>query len=41
MLRTVKPATGGSMKVSLFYLPSLGSKADIEAGMAGMRPDLY
>ena len=29
------------MKVSLFYLPSLGSKADIEAGMAGMRPDLY
>ena len=29
------------MKVSLFYLPSLGSRADIEAGMAGMRPDLY
>ena len=29
------------MKVSLFYLPSLGSKADIEAGMAGMRSDLY
>jgi alkanesulfonate monooxygenase SsuD/methylene tetrahydromethanopterin reductase-like flavin-dependent oxidoreductase (luciferase family) len=29
------------MKVSLFYLPSLGAKADIEAGMAGMRPDLY
>ena len=29
------------MRVSLFYLPSLGSKADIEAGMAGMRPDLY
>ena len=29
------------MKVSLFYLPSLGSKADIEAGMAGMRADLY
>jgi alkanesulfonate monooxygenase SsuD/methylene tetrahydromethanopterin reductase-like flavin-dependent oxidoreductase (luciferase family) len=29
------------MKVSLFYLPSLGTKADIEAGMAGMRADLY
>lgn len=29
------------MKVSLFYLPGVGSKADIEAGMAGMRPDLY
>jgi alkanesulfonate monooxygenase SsuD/methylene tetrahydromethanopterin reductase-like flavin-dependent oxidoreductase (luciferase family) len=29
------------MKVSLFYLPSLGSKSDIEAGMAGMRADLY
>jgi alkanesulfonate monooxygenase SsuD/methylene tetrahydromethanopterin reductase-like flavin-dependent oxidoreductase (luciferase family) len=29
------------MKVSLFYLPSLGSRADIEAGMAGMRADLY
>jgi alkanesulfonate monooxygenase SsuD/methylene tetrahydromethanopterin reductase-like flavin-dependent oxidoreductase (luciferase family) len=29
------------MKVSLFYLPSLGTRADIEAGMAGMRGDLY
>ncbi len=29
------------MKVSLFYLPSLGSKSDIEAGMAGTRTDLY
>ncbi|HZT47721.1 MAG TPA: LLM class flavin-dependent oxidoreductase, partial [Hyphomicrobiaceae bacterium] len=29
------------MKVSLFYLPTLGSKAEIEAGMAGMRADLY
>ena len=29
------------MKVSLFYLPSLGSRSDIEAGMAGMRTDLY
>jgi hypothetical protein len=25
----------------LFYLPSVGSRADIEAGMAGMRGDLY
>ena len=29
------------MKASLFYLPSIGSRAEIEAGMAGMRPDLY
>ncbi|MDX2155333.1 MAG: LLM class flavin-dependent oxidoreductase [Hyphomicrobiaceae bacterium] len=29
------------MKVSLFYLPTVGSKTDIEAGMAGMRADLY
>ncbi len=29
------------MKVSLFYLPSIGSRADIEQGMAGMRGDLY
>src|SRR3977135_2769752 len=29
------------MKVSLFYLPSLGSRVAIEAGMAGMRSDLY
>ena len=29
------------MKTSLFYLPSVGSRADIEAGMAGMRGDLY
>jgi alkanesulfonate monooxygenase SsuD/methylene tetrahydromethanopterin reductase-like flavin-dependent oxidoreductase (luciferase family) len=34
-------AREGSMKVSLFYLPSLGTKADIEAGMAGARADLY
>ena len=25
----------------MFYLPSIGSRAEIEAGMAGMRPDLY
>ena len=29
------------MKASLFYLPSIGSRAEIEAGMAGMRADLY
>ncbi len=29
------------MKTSLFYLPSLGNRADIEAGMAGQRRDLY
>src|SRR6185369_3900821 len=29
------------MKVSLFYLPTIGSRAEIEAGMAGLRGDLY
>ncbi len=29
------------MKVSLFYLPSAGSRAEIERGMAGLRGDLY
>lgn len=29
------------MKVSLFYLPSIGSRAEIEQGMAGLRNDLY
>jgi alkanesulfonate monooxygenase SsuD/methylene tetrahydromethanopterin reductase-like flavin-dependent oxidoreductase (luciferase family) len=29
------------VKTSLFYLPSLGSRTDIEAGMAGQRRDLY
>ncbi len=29
------------MEVGLFYLPSLGRKEDIEAGMAGKRTDLY
>ena len=29
------------MKVSLFYLPSIGSRAEIECGMAGLRRDLY
>ena len=30
-----------AVKASLFYLPSIGSRAEIEAGMAGMRPELY
>src|SRR5437870_12078632 len=29
------------MKVSLFYLPSVGNRAEIEAGRAGLRGDLY
>ncbi len=29
------------MKVSLFYLPSIGSRAEIEKGLAGLRGDLY
>src|ERR1041385_3600813 len=29
------------MKVSMFYLPSTGSRADVEGGMAGTRPELY
>lgn len=29
------------MKASLSNLPSIGSRAEIEQGMAGMRPDLY
>lgn len=29
------------MKASLFYLPSIGSREEIEQGMAGLRPDLY
>jgi alkanesulfonate monooxygenase SsuD/methylene tetrahydromethanopterin reductase-like flavin-dependent oxidoreductase (luciferase family) len=29
------------MKVSLFYLPSIGSRAEIEQGCAGLRGDLY
>jgi hypothetical protein len=26
------------VKASLFYLPSIGSRAEIEAGMAGTKP---
>jgi len=29
------------VKTSLFYLPSVGSRADIERGLAGTRPELY
>ncbi|MBV9014609.1 MAG: LLM class flavin-dependent oxidoreductase, partial [Alphaproteobacteria bacterium] len=29
------------MKASLFYLPTLGSRREIESGLAGMRPELY
>ncbi len=29
------------MRVGLFYLPSIGTKAEIEQGMAGTRDDLY
>ncbi len=29
------------MKASLFYLPGVGSRSEIETGMAGMRSDLY
>lgn len=29
------------MKVSLFYLPTVGNRAEIEKGMAGLRGDLY
>ncbi len=29
------------MKASLFYLPSVGNRREIEAGMAGLRGDLY
>lgn len=30
-----------SFKTSLFFLPSIGSRAEIEQGMAGLREDLY
>jgi alkanesulfonate monooxygenase SsuD/methylene tetrahydromethanopterin reductase-like flavin-dependent oxidoreductase (luciferase family) len=32
---------GAVVKASLFYLPTLGNRAEIEAGMAGLRDDLY
>jgi hypothetical protein len=37
-----KKWTGGSrMKASIFCLPGVGSHAEIEAGMAATRPELY
>jgi len=36
-----RPAMAAPMKASLFYLPGVGSRSEIEAGMAGMRADLY
>src|SRR3989441_1933079 len=38
-----RAAAGGAatVKVSLFYLPSIGSRAEIERGLAGLRPELY
>src|SRR5437764_13100281 len=37
-----KPKREGSrMKASIFCLPSVGSRAEIEAGMAATRPELY
>src|SRR5438045_1218247 len=35
------PTAPSLMKTSLFYLPSVGSRADIQAGGAGLRTDLY
>jgi len=29
------------VKISLFYLASIGSRAEIKKGMAGLRGDLY
>jgi len=29
------------VKASLFYLPTVGNRREIEAGLAGMRPELY
>ena len=29
------------MQTSLFYLPSIGSREEMEQGMAGLRGDLY
>jgi hypothetical protein len=39
--RAGRTVEGISVKASLFYLPTIGSRAEIEAGMAGMRADLY
>ncbi|MBN9494976.1 LLM class flavin-dependent oxidoreductase, partial [bacterium] len=29
------------MKTSMFYLPGVGTREDVEKGMAGLRPELY
>jgi hypothetical protein len=29
------------MRASLYYLPTVGNRAEIERGMAGLRPELY
>jgi alkanesulfonate monooxygenase SsuD/methylene tetrahydromethanopterin reductase-like flavin-dependent oxidoreductase (luciferase family) len=34
-------AYASAMKTSLFYLPGVGSRADVERGNAGLRGDLY
>jgi alkanesulfonate monooxygenase SsuD/methylene tetrahydromethanopterin reductase-like flavin-dependent oxidoreductase (luciferase family) len=34
-------AEEAAMKISLFYLPSVGSRPQIEEGLAGLRPELY
>src|SRR5665213_3842041 len=36
-----KNAARKHMKASIFCLPSIGSRAEIEAGMAATRPELY
>ena len=36
-----KPGGNQHIKASIFCLPSVGSRADIEAGMAATRPELY
>jgi hypothetical protein len=32
---------GGSLEGVLFYLPTIGNRAEIEAGMTGSLADLY
>src|SRR5262245_53169222 len=39
---TAKPKRASeAMKIGTFYLPAIGSKAELEQGMAGRRTDLY
>src|SRR6185436_15793316 len=37
----LNPGGRAQMKASLFYLPSIASRAEIEQGMAGMNPHFY